>query len=162
VTDAQAELIDLYDRYRLRDQLDYYEGRRNDSEVAQLQGTWLAGAIMLIASASALLGASAIGPFPTVWRMLAATLPALSATVVAFQRLYAFERLAKLYDDAASALGAVARRPTGQTDAEVDLAVHAQVAQVERILSQEQGQWGQLVVELHAPNGEKAGPSTSR
>jgi hypothetical protein len=80
--------------------------------------------------------------------------------VVAFQRLYAFERLAKLYEDAASALGAVARRPTGETDVEVDVAIHAQVAQVERILSQEQGQWGQLAFELHASDAENARPST--
>jgi hypothetical protein len=154
VTEAHEQFSDFYERHRLRDQLRYYQQRRNEFEVAQLQGTWLAGVIMLLASASALLGASAAGPFPTAWRMLAAALPALSATVVAFQRLFGFERLAKLYEDAASALGAVAHRPTGETDAEVNLAIHAQVAQVERILLQEQGQWGQLAVELHAPAAE--------
>jgi hypothetical protein len=158
----ERELIDFYERYRVRDQLNYYEARRSESEVAQLQGTWLAGVIMLSASAFALLGASAVGPLPALWRILAAALPALSAMVVAFQRLYAFERLASLYGDAARALSTVAQRPDGAAGGELEPTIQAHVARVERILSQEQGQWGQLTADLQVHEPHRAGRSDSR
>ena len=147
----KEQLIDFYRRHRLQDQLGYYRARRDEFEVAQLQGTWLAGGVMVLASACALLGAAAVGPRPAVWKVLAAALPALSATVLAFLRLYAFERLAKLYGDAADALATVVGRPSGSTDPELEGAIQAHVAKVERIFIREQGQWGQLIADLHSP-----------
>jgi SMODS and SLOG-associating 2TM effector domain 1 len=161
VSEAKKEFIDFYRRHRLQDQLTYYRARRDEFEVAQLQGTWLAGVVMVLASACALLGASGVGPRPAVWKILAAALPALSATILAFLRLYAFERLAKLYGDAAAALADVVRRPTGNTDHELEAAIQAHVAKVERIFVREQGQWGQLIADLDSPQ-QKAEENADR
>ena len=157
--DRQKQFIEFYQRHRVEDQLNYYHSRRKEFEAAQLQTSWLAGVVMILASGFAFLSASSIGPVPTLWRVLAAALPAVSAAVASFQRLFAFERLAKLYQDAATALRTIEGAPTDDSEANLQ----AYVTKVERIFAREQGQWGQLTADLQLPDlGEESrGPELS-
>jgi hypothetical protein len=148
MTERQRQFIDMYKRHRIQDQLNYYEARQREFEAAQFQGSWIAGVIMIAASAAAF-GAFAARPHLPIWTVLAAALPALSAAVASFQRLYAFERLAKLYADASTALDAAGSVGGGRTDKELEASIQAFVAKAERIFQQEQGQWGQLTADLH-------------
>jgi hypothetical protein len=156
--DRQRQFLDFYRRNRVQDQWRYYRGRKDEFDAAQLQASWIAAILMILASGFAFVAASGVGSTPTLWRILAAALPAISAAVAALQRLFAFERLAKLYQDAATALETVGQPPVTGTEAELS----TYVMRVERILGREQGQWGQLTADLHLPDGPAEGRSPAK
>jgi hypothetical protein len=93
-----------------------------------------------------------VGGLKTLWAVLAVVFPALFTALSAYNGLYAFERQAKLYHDAANALlRARADAPDlkpGITGADYRQALSAYVNKVESILRREQGQWGQLTSEI--------------
>jgi hypothetical protein len=160
MTERQRQFIQMYRRHRLEDQLGYYEARQREFDAAQLQASWISGVIMIAASAAAFVS-TARSSWP-LWTVLAAALPALSAAVASFQRLYAFERLAKLYADARTALGTVGPLPAAETDEELDASIHTFVAKAERIFQQEQGQWGQLTADLNVEEPDSGEPARAR
>jgi sialate O-acetylesterase len=92
-------------------------------------------------------------PGKVVWAVLAAVLPAATTAIAAYEGLFAFERVAKLYRDAARNLRRVAPPIVGDTAA-ADAAVTAYVAEVERIFERERGQWGQLSTKASPPPDE--------
>lgn len=141
------EFMTFYRRHRLDDQLAYYRARAREFEAAHTQASWAAAIVMLAASGVAYVAASGIGAAPLAWRILAAALPAVSGAIAAYQRLFAFEHVGKLFQDAVAALLAVRDQPPGRSDAEIA----AYVGQVERIFAREQGQWGQLTAALQTP-----------
>ncbi len=161
MTGRQTQLLDFYRRYRLDDQLNYYRARQTEFEAAELQASWLAGGILVIASAAAFVAASGVGPMPSLWRILAAALPALAVAVTAFQRVYAFERLAKLYQDATAALGVPLGIPVGGADDAAEAAIQTLVSRTEGVFTKEQSQWGQLVEELELQELEEPGTSST-
>ena len=160
MTERQSQFVRLYQRHRLQDQFGYYEARQREFEAAQLQASWISGVIMIAASAAAF-ASTARSSWP-VWTVLAAALPALSAAVASFQRLYAFERLAKLYADARTALGTVGPMPAAATDEELEESIQIFVAKAERVFQQEQGQWGQLTADLNVGEPDSSEPVRSR
>jgi hypothetical protein len=155
VTDRQQQLLDFYRRYRLSDQLGYYRARTSEYEAAELQASWVAGGILVLAAANAFVAASGVGPWPDLWRVLAAVLPALAVSVTAYQRIYAFDRLAKLYQDAVAALRVPLAMPVTGDEAAAEVSIQALVTKTEEVFAKEQGQWGQLVEELQAPQPPK-------
>jgi hypothetical protein len=75
-------------------------------------------------------------------------------------RLYAFDRQAKLYDDAARSLHRLARQADDLNESVTDArpeVVAAHAIAVEDVLRREQGQWGQLAseIELVTPPRDK-------
>jgi hypothetical protein len=80
----------------------------------------------------------------------AAVIPPLTTALAAYEGLYAFERNAKLYRDAARNLSLV-RAPSAATVTGESLAEF--VAGIEAIFAREQGQWGQLAAKV--PTGEQ-------
>ena len=154
--DRQRQFLELYQRHRIEDQWSYYRTRRAEFEAAQLQSNWIAAILMILASGCAFVAASGIGPWPPLWRILAAALPAVSAAVASLQRLFAFEQVSKLYQDAATALETVGQPPLDGSPAEV----HAYVRKVERVFAREQGQWGQLTADLHTPEADTEADSS--
>ena len=92
--------------------------------------------------------------------MLAVIFPGLSTALSAYDGLYAFERQAKLYRDAANAVHrARADAPDlkqGLTETDYRRALSAYVYEVESIFRQEQGQWGQLINEIKPAEPPKA------
>jgi hypothetical protein len=58
---------------------------------------------MVLTAGAAALAAANIGVLHVLWSMLAVALPSCSAALAAYNGLYAFERQAKLYGDAANA-----------------------------------------------------------
>jgi conflict system pore-forming effector with SLATT domain len=156
VTDRQKDLLEFYRRHRLNDQLTYYLGRVIEFEAAELQASWVAGLILVFASANALIAASGLVPPANLWKILAAVLPALAVSVTAFQRIYAFDRLAKLYQDAITALAVPIAMPAAVDDAAVEASIQALVSQTEEVFAREQGQWGQLVEQMPTQSPPRA------
>ena len=89
-----------------------------------------------------------------VWAILAAVLHHHRLYFHSYEGLFAFERIAKLYRDAARNLRRV-QPPLLGDEASAMKAVGLYVANVEGILERERGQWGQLAVERHGPTEDE-------
>jgi len=152
MTERAQQYLALYRKYRFQDQLDFYESRQREFDSARGEVIRLTSIFMVLTALAAALAAANIGGLHALWSILAVAFPALSTALSAYDGLYAFERQAKLYGDAANALlGARADSPDFKQpmdDAAFEAALSAHVQQVEQILSREQAQWGQLIGEI--------------
>jgi SMODS and SLOG-associating 2TM effector domain 1 len=164
MTERTQQYLSLYRQYRYEDQRAFYESREKEFEAAADEVIWLTAVLMVFTAGAAALAAADIGRLHVLWSILAVTFPALSTALSAYNGLYAFERQAKLYGDAANALlRARADSPDlkpAMDDTAFAAAVSAHVQQVEQILSGEQAQWGQLIGEIKpvAPPESKSVP----
>jgi hypothetical protein len=145
MNDRAQQFVEVYRQARLEDQRAYYERTAGRFQAAQRQ-LLLTSAIVFGISGTVGLIAGLDVPGKLVWAILAAILPAVTTVLSAYEGLYAFDRVAKLSRDAARNLRRV---ETPDLSAGVDeRAVIAQyVADVERVFTNERGQWGQLAVE---------------
>jgi hypothetical protein len=141
----EQSFLEFYHEHRFKDQRDYYVRMRMEYEAAQQQASLFVAALMILAAVASA-GAAAGAQPKAWWAVFATALPAVAGLGLAMQRLYAYERLAKLYGDAVAALGGIRSKPPipGATNEQIG----AFVARVERILTREQGQWGQITEEL--------------
>jgi hypothetical protein len=146
MSSRQQQFLEVYRQARVEDQRGYYEHSAAKSEAAHRQ-LLLASAMLFGASGAVALLAGIEVPGKLVWAIFAAVLPAITTALSAYDGLYAFERVTKLYRDAARNLRRV--QPPGIAVDE-QTAVMRYVSEVERILDKERGQWGQLAAEAQA------------
>lgn len=141
MSEREHELLALYAERRLRDQLGYYQERRDEYQRASGQLALLTAALVALGGVAGVLSAAGALGDPGTWAVLAAAAPALATALAAYDALFGFERDAKIYGDASAALRlAEIRGP----DADDPASIRAWIEQVEGILQREQGQWGQL------------------
>jgi hypothetical protein len=148
---SSRQYFALYRQYRYEDQRSFYEKRQKEFEAARDEVIWLTAVSMVLTAGVSALAAANIGGLHVLWSILAVAFPAFSTALAAYNGLYAFERQAKLYGDAANALlraDADSPDPNLPDDAVFAAAVIAHVQQVEKILGGEQAQWGQLIGEI--------------
>jgi hypothetical protein len=151
VTADDAQLLALYRRCRVADQLKYYGERGSEFDAAVSQLGILSAIVLALGSTAAALAGAAVDGTP-VWAVLAAVFPAIATALAAFGSLYAYEQQAKIYADAAKALRRLDRTPPDLAAAQDPAAaVNEFITVAEDVLRREQGQWGQLVSELHPP-----------
>jgi len=147
MTDRDQQFLALYQQFRFNEQQQFYQSRVTEFQMAHGQDITLSAVLMFFASTAAAL-AAVESEWASLWVLLAIVFPILSTAVSAYNELYAFERLAKLYQDAANALlYARADAPDlqqGLPDAQHHRLLSAYVEQVESIFRREQSQWGQL------------------
>jgi len=152
MTERDKQFLELYREHRFEHQRDFYESRRTELESARDESIWLTSVLMIFTAAASALAAGATGDLKMLWSILAIAFPALATALSAYDGLYAFERQAKLYGDAANAL--LRARADGpdlkppMEDRPFHEALSAHVEQVEQILRGEQAQWGQLIGEI--------------
>jgi SMODS and SLOG-associating 2TM effector domain 1 len=145
VSDRTRQFVEVYRASRVENQRDYYVRRAAEFEAAHRQLLLVSSLVFGLSSAVALVAGLDV-PGKLVWAILAAVLPAITTALAAFEGLYAFERVAKLYGDAARNLRLVeAPELSGSTDESATVAAY--VNQVEAIFVRERGQWGQLMAE---------------
>jgi hypothetical protein len=155
VSTREEQFLELYRQARVDNQLDYYEGTAKRFERAHNQLLLLSSVVFGVTGAVALVAGLDV-PGKAVWAVIAAVLPAVTTVIAAYQGLFAFERVAKLYRDAARKLRRIQPPPvTGTTEASPAFAAY--VAEVEGIFEREQGQWGQLVSEPAATHSADDG-----
>ena len=145
------EVMDLYKMYRLDGQVrDFYTLRSEEYRSAFRQSLVSKSVLLALGAIAGALAGANVGGDRVVWSVLAATFPALSTALVAYDGLISYERLAKLYGDVVGSVGRV-DRPSGPNLQAPDVTDY--VATVEGIFLREQGQWGQLTrdIELQAP-----------
>lgn len=138
------ERVALYLAHRLDDQQGWYERRAAEFRRAGSQLSTVTGVLLAAAAVTGALAGGGVGA-RALWAVLAIVVPALATAVSAYEGLFAFERHAKIYADAAAALRRLRR------DASAPDQAGALVDQVEGVLRKEQGQWGQLVAEIELP-----------
>jgi len=138
--------------HRVQHQRAFYDSRRKEFEAARDELIWLTAVFMVLTAGASALASANVGGLKPLWATLAVVFPTLATALSAYNGLYAFERQAKLYGDAANALlRARADAPDlkpAMDDAASHEALSAHVEQVEQILGAEQAQWGQLVGEI--------------
>jgi hypothetical protein len=152
MNERAQQFLTLYREHRFEQQRVFYESRQKEFETARDEVIWLTAVLMVLTAGAAALAASNIGGLHALWSILAVTFPSCSTALAAYNGLYAFERQAKLYGDAANALlraraDSPELKPPMNDSAFAD-AVSAHVQQIEQILGGEQAQWGQLVGEI--------------
>jgi hypothetical protein len=146
--------LELYRVERLQDQLRFYENRRTQFERAHGQLLVASAALLAATSTVSALAGTEI-PGKLGWAVLAAILPALATTLAAYGALFGFDRHAKLYADAIRNLGLL-EEPDLSHATDADEAIRTYVEEVEKVLHDEQSQWGQLASEAQSTDA-KAG-----
>ena len=106
--DRDREFLLFYEKYRIKDQLGYYNMRLEEFDRATGQGLFLSATILGLASGAGALAGTTVG-WANGWAAVAAILSAASTTLAAYLALYAFEQQSKIYGDAARAAHAAAR-----------------------------------------------------
>lgn len=151
MSERTSELLRFYEQHRIRDQLGFYTGRREQFDRATGQALAISAMLLGFAAAAGALAGAAVGG-REAWAALAAILPAISTALAAYIALYAFEQQSKIYGDAARAVRA-ASRPVPDPSAPQDGPspeenIAELVRRVEGALRQEQAQWGQLTSQI--------------
>lgn len=150
MSERSRQFAEFYLKDRLEQQLNWYQGRRAEAEKARDQAIWGKGVLLALSALAGALGA--IFPNLRVGLAIAASfLAALATALTAYQALYGFPRIAKLYQDAETSLNAL--RALGLNPELPIYELRARVARIESVFGQENGQWGQLT------QGSQAGPS---
>jgi hypothetical protein len=151
MSSRQEQFLELYRLARVEDQREYYERTAANAEAAHRQLLLITAIVFGVSGAVAVLAGLDISG-KLAFAVLAAVLPALTTVLSAYNGLYSFERVNKLSRDAARNLRRVQLPRIGEADPQA--AVSWYVANIEQILENERGQWGQLGLELRAKQDE--------
>jgi len=142
--DRATQFAALYAEARIADQLKFYTSHREESEKARDQAINAKWILSTLAAMAGAVGA-ALPDVRTPLAIAAAFLAAAATAMAAYQSLYAFPRLAKLYQDAELSLSALdaARKVMGPGLSQEQ--TRTLIERTERVFTQENGQWGQLI-----------------
>jgi hypothetical protein len=138
------QFLEVYRVARVENQREYYERGAANAEAAHRQLLLITAIIFGVSGAVAVLAGLGI-PGRRGWAVLAAILPALTTALSAYNGLYSFGRVRKLFRDAAHNLRRA--QPPRARGSDAQTAVARYVSSVEQILASERGQWGQLELE---------------
>jgi len=148
MSERSRQALAFYREARVKDQLDYYDKTSAEFERATSQSLAVAAVLLSVTTlAGALAGLDITGKME--WAVVAAVVPALSTVLAAYEALFGFERIGKLYTDAISSiqrLDAPDLVSADEATATAEIAMYA--AAVETVLRTEQSQWGQLTAKL--------------
>jgi hypothetical protein len=154
------DLLKFYTACRINDQVDFYSSRSALFDRATSQGLAVSAVLLGFSTAAAALAGTAAG-WATGWSAIATILPAVSTALAGYLALYAFDQQSKIYGDALKALRMATQAtpdpdtaPEGQTP---ERTIAEYVERIEGILSQEQGQWGQLTSQIQITDQSKGG-----
>jgi SMODS and SLOG-associating 2TM effector domain 1 len=157
--ERSRQALMLYQAARVEDQVDYY--RRTSAEYDRAGAQSVAQSAVLLSLttlAGTLAGLEISGKMG--WAIAAAVIPAVATALAAYDAIFGFERVSKLYADAIRSLRFIEEPDLAGIDDEAEAAaeVAAYAAAVEAVLLKEQAQWGQLTAEIEVP-GANDGPS---
>jgi hypothetical protein len=159
--DRAREFHDLYTALRIRGQLEFYRGRRDEYARANRQAIVVRNMLLVGAAIAGAASQLADGGGRAGCAVAGAVLGALAAAVAAYAALIGFPQLEKLYSDAARNLEE-ADLDWSDLDPATDLT--SEIERVEGVFRSEIGQWGQLIVKdapIVAAPPETAGGSAS-
>jgi hypothetical protein len=159
LSERDAQFLNFYQHYRFLDQLTFYGARQAEFEKAQTQATNFHSVLMALAGIVSVVGSANLfnTTVSTICGILAVAFPVLATAFTTYANLYAFERTAKLYRDAAEGLRYVDAYFTPGASPHATL--EGYIGRVEGIFTAEQKQWGQLVSEIEGANPPEVPPN---
>jgi hypothetical protein len=144
MSDRAVQFHKLYQQLRIKDQQEYYAGRRDEYRDAHRQAIFARNWLLAVAALAGIAGQFTEDNTRALISVAAAVLAALAGLVTAFEALIGFPRLGKLYDDAWINLS-VAELEWRELDPGADLT--EKMNRVELVFRKENGQWGQLALQ---------------
>jgi hypothetical protein len=156
MSDRLRQALMLYRAARVDDQVDYYRRTSAEYDRAGAQSVALSAVLLSLTTlAGTLAGLEISGKLG--WAIAAAVIPAVSTAIAAYDAMFGFERVSKLFGDAIRSLRLVEEPDlTGIADeAEAAAKVAAYAGAVESVLLKEQAQWGQLTAETEVPGADE-------
>jgi hypothetical protein len=142
------QFLELYQKFRYEDQINYYRGRQREFSGAQTQAITISILLILLAAIAGALEAVDVSWVKITCQIIATIAPVLSTALAAYNALYAFEQQAKLYQDTLHNLSRarilIPPSKPGLSDQEYADQLRKFVHEVEETFRAEQGQWGQL------------------
>jgi SMODS and SLOG-associating 2TM effector domain 1 len=159
MSERSRQALTLYRAARVEDQADYYRRASAEYNRAGAQSVALSAVLLSLTTlAGTLAGLEISGKIG--WAIAAAVIPAASTALAAYDAIFGFDRVAKLYADAMSSLRLVEEPDLAgiadEAEAAAEVAAHASA--VEAVFLKEQAQWGQLTAEIDVPGADE-GPS---
>lgn len=156
MTERSQQALLLYHEARVNDQLDYYGAASGEYERANAQSVAVVAVLLSVTTlAGTLAGLDIAGKLG--WAVVAAVVPAVSTALAAYEALFGFERIGKLYVDAVRSIRRLEEPDlsTAKDEASAAAEVAAYAAAVETVFRNEQSQWGQLTAKIDASSGGK-------
>jgi hypothetical protein len=150
------EVLMLYRAARVEDQVDYYRRTSTEYDRAGAQSVALAAVLLSLTTlAGTLAGLEISGKLG--WAIAATVIPAVSTALAAYDAVFGFERVSKLYADAMRSLRLIEEPDLAviEDDAEAEAEVAAYAESVEAVLLKEQAQWGQLTAEIEVAGADE-------
>jgi SMODS and SLOG-associating 2TM effector domain 1 len=156
MNERSRQALALYRAARVHDQADYYRRTSAEYDRAGAQSVAVSAVLLSLTTlAGALAGLEISGKLG--WAIAAAVIPAVSTALAAYDAVFGFERVSKLFGDAMRSLRLVEEPDlagiTDETEAAAKVAAYA--GSVEDILLKEQAQWGQLTAEIELPGADE-------
>lgn len=146
------QFLELYHHYRYKEQIKYYEERKKGFEKAQNEFINISTVLMILTASMGILSSIDALNFKLGWMVLAIVLPTVSAALSTYNSLYAFERQAKIFQDAALRLHEARTKSPYIQHLEHESDYHEAIAEfvneVEMVFGEERGQWGLLANEI--------------
>jgi hypothetical protein len=159
MSERSRQALALYRAARVDDQVSYYRRTAAEYERAGAQSVALSAVLLSLTTlAGTVAGLQISGKMG--WAIAAAVIPAIATALAAYDAVFGFERVSKLYGDALRSLRLVDEPTVTGIEDEATAAreVAAYAETVEAVLLKEQAQWGQLTDEINLPGADK-GPS---
>jgi hypothetical protein len=150
-------VLQVYQEYRVQDQIEqFYKPRRTEYLSAYRQSLVVKAVLIALGGVAGIFAGINLGGIRSIWSVVAAALPAVSTALVAYDGLFSFDRLAKVYGDVVTAVMLLDRPTEAEVVADGSTLANY-VTAAETIFLNEQGQWGQLTREtpLVAPQPPK-------
>jgi conflict system pore-forming effector with SLATT domain len=155
MSEQSRQRLSLYSAARVGDQVDYYGRSAAEYDRASAQSVALAAVLLSLTTLAGTLAGLEIGG-KLGWAIAAAVIPAVSTALAAYDAVFGFERVSKLYSDAVHSLHRIEEPELAGLDDEAAAASVAAYAEaVEAVLRTEQAQWGQLTAEIELPGRDK-------
>jgi SMODS and SLOG-associating 2TM effector domain 1 len=141
MTDEAAELLHLYSRYRIQDQVAYYARQADRFERALRRAVAIAALLFVAATmCGALASANAWGA-RGMWAFCSAGFAALATALSAYEVAFGFERYSRRYAETLASLKLVDASRPADADAKT---VVCHVTLVETLLRSDVESWSQL------------------
>ncbi len=152
---ADETFLQMYERHRRKEQLDWYRDRYREFETADRHAVDVSAGLMLLTTVVASLAAAGFARevgLERIWALMGIVLPAVATAFAAYRTLFAFQQQAKVYRDAVLSLQITrALAPDFTPDGsrvEGTLDPEKYVLEVEQVFQREQSQWGQIAAEI--------------
>ena len=150
-----AQLTELYLRYRLAEQQRFYRARAKQFQKARNQSRLTAAALLSGASVAGALGGADVADARRWWAVAAGVLSAMATALTSYEAVYGFDRLSREYERTIGSLARVEARFPSEAGARITRADTAElIRRSEAVLTGEVDTWSRQTAAASIQPGE--------